>query len=112
MFSIWRHSSIRKLSYNFRMSRDFKRMKLCSQQMNDNSYFDSYADIAVHEEMLCDENRTNAYKKAIFGCANELKNKVFKANLYFSFIFNADQTNQTKTFELVKLIISFVVFSI
>lgn len=51
-------------------------MKLCSQQMNDNSYFDSYADIAVHEEMLCDENRTNAYKKAIFGCANELKNKV------------------------------------
>ena len=43
---------------------------------NDNAYFDSYADIAVHEEMLSDEVRTNTYRKAIFSCGHKIRDKV------------------------------------
>lgn len=59
------------------MSHDFaaKRMKMCHKR-DDTSYFSSYADIAVHEEMLSDEVRTNAYKKAIFDCEDRFKDKV------------------------------------
>ena len=51
-----------------------KRAKLCSK--SDNYYFDAYADINVHEEMLEDETRTNAYKNAIFSLKNLIQNKV------------------------------------
>ena len=52
-----------------------KRLKISCDA--DDSYFESYADITVHEEMLGDEIRTQAYKKAIFalGKAVDLKNK-------------------------------------
>lgn len=43
---------------------------------DDQSYFDSYSDITVHEEMLGDEVRTNTYKEAIFSCAGRIQNKV------------------------------------
>ena len=42
----------------------------------DSSYFESYADINVHEEMLGDEVRTNTYKNAIFSLGSLIKNKV------------------------------------
>ena len=50
-------------------------MKLLSSG-DDQSYFDSYSDITVHEEMLGDEVRTNTYKEAIFSCADKIENKV------------------------------------
>ena len=43
---------------------------------SDSYYFESYADINVHEEMLGDEIRTNTYKKAIFSLGNLIQNKV------------------------------------
>jgi len=43
---------------------------------SDQSYFDSYGDVAVHEEMLGDIVRTNAYRQAIFNCSPSLQNKV------------------------------------
>lgn len=66
----------RSIKFQSMMSREYgvKRMRLCHK--DDRSYFDSYADIAVHEEMLSDEVRTNAYKKAIFSCSERFKNKV------------------------------------
>ena len=42
----------------------------------DHSYFDSYADVAVHEEMLGDEIRTSTYKNAIFSLKSVFSNKV------------------------------------
>jgi len=51
-----------------------KRAKLCPK--SDSYYFDAYADINVHEEMLADEIRTNAYRKAIFSLENLMQNKV------------------------------------
>uniref|UniRef100_F6X5I5 Protein arginine N-methyltransferase 6 n=1 Tax=Ciona intestinalis TaxID=7719 RepID=F6X5I5_CIOIN len=52
-----------------------KRSRL-SNGGSDKSYFESYADITVHEEMLGDDVRTNTYKKAIFNCYQSLKDKV------------------------------------
>ena len=39
-------------------------------------YFDSYAQISIHEEMLKDSVRTNAYKDAILNNKHLFKNKV------------------------------------
>lgn len=50
-----------------------KRPRLLS--MKEKSYFESYCDITVHEEMLGDGERTNAYKRAIFSHASAIKNK-------------------------------------
>lgn len=50
-----------------------KRPKL---SIKDESYFDSYGDISIHEEMLADAQRTRAYKDAIFGCKDAIKGKV------------------------------------
>lgn len=52
-----------------------KRMKMLKSG-DDQSYFDSYSDITVHEEMLGDEVRTNTYKEAIFSCEGRIRNKV------------------------------------
>ncbi|XP_006821013.1 protein arginine N-methyltransferase 6-like [Saccoglossus kowalevskii] len=43
---------------------------------NDDDYFRSYADLAVHEEMLRDTVRTNAYRIAILGCCDQIAGKV------------------------------------
>lgn len=51
-----------------------KRPRLLS--MKEKSYFESYCDISVHEEMLGDGERTNAYKKAIFSCKDAINGKV------------------------------------
>ena len=53
-----------------------KRPRLTSATQLDKSYFDSYADISVHEEMIGDETRTNAYKNAIFSMKKHFENKV------------------------------------
>jgi len=59
------------------MTHDFAAKKMRMSRSGDDSlYFDSYADIAVHEEMLSDEVRTNAYKNAIYALADRIKNKV------------------------------------
>ena len=39
-------------------------------------YFDSYAQISIHEEMIKDSVRTNAYKDAILKNKHLFKNKV------------------------------------
>ena len=39
-------------------------------------YFDSYAQISIHEEMLKDSVRTNAYKDAILNNKHLFENKV------------------------------------
>ena len=39
-------------------------------------YFDSYAQISIHEEMLKDKIRTNAYRDAILKNKHLFKNKV------------------------------------
>ncbi|XP_076806744.1 protein arginine N-methyltransferase 6-like [Clavelina lepadiformis] len=51
-----------------------KRPKLAPNA--EKSYFESYADITVHEEMLGDDIRTNIYKKALFNSKNAIKDKV------------------------------------
>lgn len=50
-----------------------KRPKL---SIRDKSYFDSYCDISIHEEMLGDAERTNAYKNAIFQHKEAIQGKV------------------------------------
>ncbi|XP_039250796.1 protein arginine N-methyltransferase 6-like [Styela clava] len=66
-------SLIRRLSIN-NMADKAKRPRLHS--MKEKSYFESYCDISVHEEMLGDGERTNAYKKAIFSCRDAISGKV------------------------------------
>ena len=64
-----------------------KRMKMLKSG-DDQSYFDSYSDITVHEEMLGDEVRTNTYKEAIFSCEGRIRNKVLNMNKFVNnFIF-------------------------
>ncbi|XP_052780651.1 protein arginine N-methyltransferase 6-like isoform X2 [Mya arenaria] len=46
------------------------------RQRHDCSYFKSYADIGVHEEMLSDTVRTNAYRYAIFKNYERLRGSV------------------------------------
>ena len=58
------------------MTNYIKRPRLASANLLENSYFDSYADISVHEEMIGDEIRTNAYKNAIFSIKSFIKDKV------------------------------------
>nr|CAB3265174.1 protein arginine N-methyltransferase 6 [Phallusia mammillata] len=53
-----------------------KRPRYGFNNSSETSYFDSYADITVHEEMLGDSVRTNAYKDAIFNCNPPIKDKV------------------------------------
>nr|XP_002120476.1 protein arginine N-methyltransferase 6 [Ciona intestinalis] len=65
------------LSSSLRMAGEFKaKRSRLSNGGSDKSYFESYADITVHEEMLGDDVRTNTYKKAIFNCYQSLKDKV------------------------------------
>lgn len=52
------------------------RVKRPKLSIKDESYFDSYADISIHEEMLADSQRTLAYKDAIFQCKDAIKGKV------------------------------------
>uniref|UniRef100_H2YHG7 Protein arginine N-methyltransferase 6 n=1 Tax=Ciona savignyi TaxID=51511 RepID=H2YHG7_CIOSA len=59
------------------MATEFKTKRpRMSYGSSDKSYFESYADITVHEEMLGDDVRTNTYKKAIFNCYQSFKDKV------------------------------------
>lgn len=46
------------------------------QEQHDKTYFESYADITVHELMLKDKARTLAYKSAIESNAIDIKDKV------------------------------------
>ncbi len=46
------------------------------QDDHNSAYFDSYAHFGIHEEMLKDDVRTEAYKKFIMSNANIFKNKV------------------------------------
>ena len=39
-------------------------------------YFDSYAHLAIHQEMLRDEARTLAYRDALKACADDIRGKV------------------------------------
>ncbi|XP_007243158.2 protein arginine N-methyltransferase 6 [Astyanax mexicanus] len=41
----------------------------------DSLYFQSYADVSIHEEMLADTVRTDTYRRAIFRCAAALAGK-------------------------------------
>ncbi|XP_006822673.1 protein arginine N-methyltransferase 2-like [Saccoglossus kowalevskii] len=47
-----------------------------ADRWQDVEYFDSYADLKLHLEMLSDNARTNAYKDAIIQNAESLSNKV------------------------------------
>ena len=69
------------------MTHDFAAKKMRMSRSGDDSlYFDSYADIAVHEEMLSDEVRTNAYKNAIYALADRIKNKVCFSLHFFNLL--------------------------
>ncbi|XP_068604098.1 protein arginine N-methyltransferase 6 [Brachionichthys hirsutus] len=57
------------------MSRVSKRRKLDKTQQ-DRLYFDSYTDVTIHEEMLADHVRTNAYRTAILRNSESLRDKV------------------------------------
>ncbi|XP_078596809.1 protein arginine N-methyltransferase 6-like [Branchiostoma floridae x Branchiostoma japonicum] len=50
---------------------------LCSKkEAQDDSYFSAYADIGIHEDMLADTVRTNAYRLAILRCWEQIRGKV------------------------------------
>jgi protein arginine N-methyltransferase 6 len=53
-----------------------KRRKFISPEEDEKDYFQAYAHIGIHEEMLKDFVRTNAYKEAIFRNSDLIQNKV------------------------------------
>ncbi|XP_017287804.1 protein arginine N-methyltransferase 6 [Kryptolebias marmoratus] len=57
------------------MSRAGKKRKL-DKSRQDRLYFDSYSDVTIHEEMLADHVRTNAYRTAIFRNSDSIRGKV------------------------------------
>jgi hypothetical protein len=46
------------------------------QAFHHHTYFESYAHLAIHQEMLRDEARTGAYKDALSACADDIRGKV------------------------------------
>ncbi|XP_037549718.1 protein arginine N-methyltransferase 6 [Nematolebias whitei] len=57
------------------MSRAGKKRKL-DKSRQDRVYFDSYSDVSIHEEMIADHVRTNAYRTAIFKNSELIRGKV------------------------------------
>ncbi|XP_041669520.1 protein arginine N-methyltransferase 6 [Cheilinus undulatus] len=57
------------------MSRVGKKRKL-DQSGQDKLYFDSYSDVTIHEEMIADHVRTNAYRMAILRNSESIRGKV------------------------------------
>lgn len=57
------------------MSQAEKRIKLDETQ-HENLYFDSYTDVAIHEEMIADQVRTNTYRLAILKNSESIRGKV------------------------------------
>ncbi|CAH1265320.1 PRMT6 [Branchiostoma lanceolatum] len=47
-----------------------------TRETQDDSYFSAYADIGIHEDMLADTVRTNAYRLAILRCWEQIRGKV------------------------------------
>jgi protein arginine N-methyltransferase 6 len=45
------------------------------QDFHHRTYFESYAHLAVHQEMLRDEERTLAYKRALEAAADDIRGK-------------------------------------
>lgn len=52
-----------------------KRRKL-DKPAEDKLYFESYADVSIHEEMIADTVRTDTYRKAIFNIQSQIEGKV------------------------------------
>lgn len=52
-----------------------KKRKL-DKPAEDKLYFESYADVSIHEEMIADTVRTDTYRKAIFNNESEMEGKV------------------------------------
>ena len=50
----------------------------------DKVYFDSYAHLSIHEEMIKDRVRTDTYRRAILNNASDFKGKVLSAALSVS----------------------------
>ncbi|XP_072027007.1 protein arginine N-methyltransferase 6-like [Amphiura filiformis] len=50
--------------------------RVCSQFDEDDSYFKSYGDIGIHEDMIRDTVRTNTYRMAILKSVNRIAGKV------------------------------------
>ncbi|XP_035268033.1 protein arginine N-methyltransferase 6 [Anguilla rostrata] len=57
------------------MSHFTKKRKL-DKSVQDNLYFDSYADVTIHEEMIADNVRTNTYRMGILRNSNAIQGKV------------------------------------
>lgn len=57
------------------MSRAGKKRKL-DKSRQDRLYFDSYSDVTIHEEMIADHVRTNAYRTAILRNSELIRGKV------------------------------------
>lgn len=58
-----------------KMSRVVKKRKL-DEIRQDRLYFDSYSDVTIHEEMIADHIRTNAYRTAILKNSESVRGKV------------------------------------
>ncbi|XP_054893158.1 protein arginine N-methyltransferase 6 [Poeciliopsis prolifica] len=58
-----------------RMSYAGKKRKL-DKTRQDRLYFDSYSDVTIHEEMIADHVRTNAYRTAILKNSESIRGKV------------------------------------
>ena len=56
------------------MSLHVKKRKL-DKTAQDSLYFDSYADVTIHEEMIADRVRTSAYRAAILRNAESIRGK-------------------------------------
>ncbi|KAI3354766.1 hypothetical protein L3Q82_004592 [Scortum barcoo] len=58
-----------------KMSHVAKKRKL-DKSRQDRLYFDSYTDVTIHEEMIADHVRTNAYRTAILRNSESIRGKV------------------------------------
>jgi protein arginine N-methyltransferase 6 len=46
------------------------------QAFHHHTYFESYAHLAIHQEMLRDTARTGAYREALNACGDDIRGKV------------------------------------
>ncbi|KAL4616836.1 protein arginine N-methyltransferase 6 [Arapaima gigas] len=75
VWAVWKHGVTgQELRGVVGMSRCAKKRKL-DKSVQDHLYFDSYSDVSIHEEMIADSVRTNAYRLGIARNAAAVRGK-------------------------------------
>ncbi|CAH1782608.1 unnamed protein product [Owenia fusiformis] len=70
------HKTIRQYSHNIDNMAQPKRARMSHGKDQDSEYFRSYSDIGIHEDMIADSVRTNAYRLAILRNFEKIRGKV------------------------------------